>query len=82
MIASDMSLFLVILTGGRRPTQCFATFANQSEKVGLVKKTATIGKRIACIFVVEECVFRELSVVSALRLDENVQWHLRVNFYG
>ena len=53
-----------------------------AEEVGLVKKTATIGKRVACICFVEECVFRELSVVSALRFDENVQWHLRVNFYG
>jgi len=24
---------------------------------------------------VEECAFRELSVVSALKLEENVQWH-------
>ena len=48
-----------------------------AEDVGWVKKTAAIAKRVACTRRVDECDFREVSVVSALRLmKEKVQSHI------
>ena len=38
-----------------------------AEDVGWVKKTVTITKRVACTRCVDECDFREVSVVSALK---------------
>ena len=47
------------------------------EDVGWVKKTVTIAKRVACTRCVDECDFREVSVVSALRvMKEKVQSHI------
>ena len=48
-----------------------------AEDVSWVKKTAGIAKRVACTRCVDECDFREVSVVSALRLmKEKVQSHI------
>ena len=48
-----------------------------AEDVGWVKKTAAIGKRVACTRCVDECDFGKVSVVSALRLmKEKVQSHI------
>ena len=70
MIANHLSLILLMLIGGRSPTQCFATFANTivklAEDVGYVKKPAGIRKRVTFIGFVDECYFKEVSVVSAL----------------
>ena len=51
--------------------------AEDDEDVGWVKKTVTIAKRVACTRCVDECDFREVSVVSALRvMKEKVQSHI------
>ena len=48
-----------------------------AEDVGWVKKTVTITKRVACTRCVDECDFKEVSVVSALRvMKEKVQSHI------
>ena len=51
-----------------------------AEEVGLVKKTATIGKRVACIRFADECAFREVRVASAKKKYSGIDCKASNNF--
>ena len=46
----------------------------------VTRKTATIGKRVQCIRFVDECAFREISVVSGKKKYSGIDCKVSNNF--